>query len=100
MFQLEARVGAPEDISLRCCIAVRNLPLPKDGQSELENVKTALNEIDVSSFDAHEEVTKAVRVGYRIDSSGKLLNLGTVKVEMKNEQSKAVVMKNYCGCIA
>ena len=54
VLQLETKVGAPKDISLQCgIIAVRNLPFPKDGQSELENVKTYLSIYTATAMPAH-----------------------------------------------
>ena len=44
--QLEAKVGKPDDIALPLGLAVRYLPLPSEGNTELENVRMALNEIN------------------------------------------------------
>ena len=86
--ELEAKVGDSSDISEKLGLAVRNLPLPTSGQSELENVRAALNEVRAPGVEVTRDITKAVRVGAKDDY------LGTVKVEMLNDASRASIMKN------
>jgi len=86
--ELEAKVGDPSDISEKLGLAVRNLPLSTSGQSELENVRAALYEIRAPGVEVARDITKAVRVGAKEDY------LGTVKVEMLNDASRASIMKN------
>ena len=94
--QLEAKVGRPEDIALPLGLAVRHLPLPCEGVSELENVRMALREVNAPGVDVNKEVVKAIRVGFKAESEAGAnnANLGTVKVEMRTEESRASVMKN------
>ena len=86
--ELEAKVGDPTDISEKLGLAVRNLPLPSPGQSELDNVRAAFNEVRAPGVAVTRDITKAVRVGAKDDY------LGTVKVEMLNDDSRASIMKN------
>ena len=86
--ELEAKVGDPSDVSEKLGLAVRNLPLPSLGQSEVENVRAALYEIRAPGVEVDRDVTKAVRVGVKDDY------LGTVKVEMLNDAARASIMKN------
>ena len=86
--ELEAKVGDSSEISEKLGLAVRNLPLPTSGQSELENVRAALNEVRAPGVEVNRDITKAVRVGVKDDY------LGTVKVEMLNDVSRASIMKN------
>ena len=86
--ELEAKVGDPSDVSEKLGLAVRNLPLPSPGQSELDNVRAAFNEVRAPGVAVTRDITKAVRVGAKDDY------LGTVKVEMLNDDSRASIMKN------
>ena len=86
--ELEAKVGDPSDISEKLGLAVRNLPLPTPGQSELDNARAALYEVRAPGVEVARDITKAVRVGAKDDY------LGTVKVEILNDESRASIMKN------
>ena len=86
--ELEAKVGDPNEISEKLGLALRNLPLPNPGNSELDNVRAALSEVKAPGVEVYRDVTKAVRVGGRDEY------LGTVKVEMLNDASRASIMKN------
>ena len=86
--ELEAKVGDPDEISERLGLALRNLPFPNPGQSELDNVRAALDEVKAPGVDVYRDITKAVRVGVKEEY------LGTVKVEMVNDASRASIMKN------
>ena len=94
--QLEAKVGNADEIALPHGLAVRHLPLPGDGVSELDNVRMAFREINAPGIEVQRDVIKAVRVGYRAESGPGVNNpnLGTVKVEMRNEECRAMVMKS------
>jgi len=85
---LEAKVGGKDEISEKLGLVVRNLPLPKTGTSELENVREALNEVKAPGVNVVRDVLKAYRVGAKDDY------LGTVKVEMRNDECRAAIMKN------
>jgi len=93
--QLEAKVGRSDEVALPLGLAVRNLPLPSEGNTELDNVRLALKEIAAPGVDVKNDVVKAIRVGYRAESApgANNLNLGTVKVEMRTEECRASVMK-------
>ena len=86
--ELENKVGSPMDVSERLGLAIKNLPLPREGYSELDNVKEALAEVRAPGVNAYTDVIKAVRVGLKEDY------LGTVKVEMKNEACRKSIMIN------
>lgn len=86
--ELEAKVGDPSQISEKLGLAVRNLPLPTPGLSELDNVRAAFSEIKAPGIEVERDIVKAVRVGFKEDY------LGTVKVEMLNDASRASIMKN------
>ena len=86
--ELESKVGGPECISEKLGIALRNLPFPSNGESELENARNALFEVNAPGVVMMRDVLKAERVG----SSESYL--GTVKVEMKDDISRASIMKN------
>ena len=67
-------------------LVVRKLPLPKTGTSELENVQEALNEVKAPGVIVARDLLKAYRVGVKDDY------LGTVKVEMRNDECRAAIM--------
>ena len=94
--QLEAKVGNADEIALPLGLAVRHLPLPSEGTTELDNVRLAFREIQAPGVDVKNDIVKAVRVGYKAESDPGANNqyLGTVKVEMRNEESRASVMKS------
>ena len=81
--ELEAKVGGPKKLGLYMC----GLPFPQNGQSELENVRAAIVEINGPDVDTVRDVIKAERVG----SSENYF--GTVKIEMRDDNSRASVMK-------
>ena len=94
--QLEAKVGGPGDISLLLGLAVRNLPLPRNGTTELDNVRDAFKEVNAQGVEITRDITKAVLVGYKAETAlgANNGNLGTVKVEMFSEDSRAKIMKS------
>ena len=86
--ELEAKVGGPDSISEKVGLAIRNLPFPAEGASELDNVREALNEIKAPGVNTGRDVVKAIRFG----SSDTYL--GTVKVEMIDDPTRASIMKS------
>ena len=93
--QLEAKIGRPEEVSLPLGLAVRHLPLPNEGMTELDNVRMAFREINAAGVEVKHHIMKAVRVGFKAESErgANNGNLGTVKVEMRDEESRAAIMK-------
>ena len=94
--QLEAKIGGPEDISLRLGLALRFLPLSQGGATELKNVQNAINQVHAQGVDASYDIIKAVRVGYKSETAPGAGNgnLGTVKVEVRTEDARAKIMKS------
>jgi len=85
--ELENKVGKAEEVSEKLGIGIRNLPMPASGKTELENVRAALYEVKAPGVDVARDVTKAIRVGSKEDY------LGTVKVELLNDETRASIMK-------
>jgi len=85
--ELEAKVGGPECILEKLGLYMRGLPFPQNGQSELENVRAAIVEINAPGVDVVRDVIKAERVGSNENY------FGTVKIEMRDDNSRASVMK-------
>ena len=85
---LESKVGGQEEISERLGLAIRNLPLPPEGMSELSNVGDISNYIQAPGVNTECDVIKAIRFG----NVG--TNLGTVKVELRDENCRSAIMKN------
>ena len=91
---LEAKVGGINEVSEKLGLAIRFLPLPPTGFSDLDIARQILAEIRAPGIDVNRDVVKAVR---KIPSKPPNINqpiLGTVLVEMKNEESRASIMKN------
>ena len=85
---LEAKVGNPEDVAKPLSLAVRNLPLPGPGVSDLQLVRAAFSEIRAQGV-TDDHIVKAVRKGVRPADNYP----GTVLVEMKDDASRASIMK-------
>ena len=49
--QLEAKIGDPKDVSYSRSIAMRKLPLPPHGVSELQNAQHYLKEVKAEGVD-------------------------------------------------
>ena len=91
---LEAKVGGINEVSEKLGLAIRFLPLPPTGYSDLDIARQILAEIRAPGLDVNRDVVKAIR---KIPSKPSNTNqpiLGTVLVEMKNEESRASIMKN------
>ena len=91
---LEAKIGDGSEISERLGLALRFLPLPPTGYTDLDIVKQILAEVRAPGINVDRDVVKAVR---KLPSQTRNLSqpiLGTVLVEMKNEESRASIMKN------
>ena len=86
---LEAKVGKPEDVAKPLSIAVRNLPLPGPGVSDLQLVRSAFDEIRAEGVEVERDIVKAVRKGVRPADNYP----GTVMVEMRDDTSRASIMK-------
>ena len=85
--RLEAKVGRAEDIAVPRSLAVRNLPLPQDGETDCQVVKTVFSEIDAEGIDLDKDIVQVVRKG--VDGT----RLGTVFVEMATEEARGRIMK-------
>ena len=91
---LEAKVGGMDEVSEKLGLAIRFLPLPPAGFSDLDIARQILTEIRAPGINVHRDVVKAIR---KIPSKPPNTNqpiLGTVLLEMKNEESRALIMKN------
>ena len=93
---LEAKVGNTDEVATSLGLAIQNLPIPENGDNEVQNVRKALNEIHAPNVDVNRDITKAVRRGFKAETrpganDGKV---GTVLVEVSNSDVKARIMKN------
>jgi len=86
---IEAKIGGSDEPAIPLSIAIRFLPLPAPGQTDLQLVKAAFREIPAPGVDVERDCVKAVRLGDI--TQGKL---GTVLVEMRNQECKGLIMKN------
>ena len=86
---LEAKVGKPEDVAKPLSLAVRNLPLPGPGVTDLQLVMSAFDEIRAQGVEVERDIIKAVRKGVRPADNYP----GTVMVEMRDDTSRASIMK-------
>ena len=70
---------------------VRNLPLPLPGGDDITCVRNALHEVRAPGVDVYRDVVKVVR---KLSGTNPTNSLGTVLVELRNEESRASLMKN------
>ena len=93
--QLQAKIGGPDDIALPLGLAIRNLPLPQRGLTELQTVMSVITQVNAPGVDAARDIVKAIRVGYKAETGPGAGNgsLGTVKVEVRTEDARAKIMK-------
>ena len=87
---IESKIGGPDEVSERLSIAIRNLPLPLPGGNDLTCVRNALHEVRAPGVDVQRDVVKAVR---KFPGNNPGNSLGTVLVELRNEESRASLMK-------
>ena len=59
--QLEAKVGDPQDVAYPRTIAIRKLPLPPLGVSDLQNAQHYLKEIKIEGVNVDNDAVKAIR---------------------------------------
>ena len=90
---LEAKVGDASEVAYPRSLAIRKLPLPPHGVTELENVQHYLKEIKVEGFDVNRDVIKAIRKEASKHDPNIGPNLGTVLVELKCEEVRGKLMK-------
>ena len=82
---VEAKIGGINDVSKRLGLAVRRLPLPPPGRTDLDMVRQAFAEIKAPGVDVNRDVVKAVRkLPAKPGTNTTQPFLGTVLVEMKN----------------
>ena len=85
---LEAKVGNPDEVAIPLSIAVRNMPLPSPGTTDIQLVQSAFREIRAQGVDVERDIIRVNRLGDT--SNGRL---GTILVEMRNQDVKAQIMK-------
>ena len=91
--QLEAKVGDANEVAYPRSIAIRKLPLPPHGVSELQNVQHYLKEIKAHGVDVIRDCVKAIRNEAMKHNPNFGPNLGTVLVELRNEEVRGNIMK-------
>ena len=90
---LEAKVGDSNEVAYARSVAIRKLPLPPLGVTELQNVQHFLKEIKAEGFNADRDCIKAIRKESLKHNPNLGPNLGTVLVELKNEEVRGKIMK-------
>ena len=92
---VEAKIGGVNDVAERLGLAVRQLPLPSQGYTDLDMVRRVLAEIRAPGVDVNRDILKAVRkLPAKPNPNPSHPILGTVLVEMRDEESRASIMKN------
>ena len=86
--ELEDKVGKPDDVAVKLGICIKNLPLPGPGLDELDNVRRTLSHVMAPGVDVMKDVCKAIRIGCKEGYSG------IVKVQLRNDESRASIMKS------
>ena len=91
---LEAKVGDSNDVAYPRSIAMRKLPLPPHGVTELQNVQHYLKEINAEGVDVTRDCIKAIRKESMQHNPNMGPNLGTVLVELKSEEIRGKIMRS------
>ena len=92
---MEAKVGNAEEVAERLGLAVRFLPIPPDGYSDLDVVRQIFREIRAPGIDVTRDIIKATRkIPGKPNYNPAQPVLGTVLVEMRNEEARSSIMKN------
>ena len=95
MEAIEAKVGDAKEVAERLGLAVRFLPLPPDGYSDLDIVRQIFHEIRAPGIDVTRDIIKATRkIPGKPNYNSAQPVLGTVLVEMRNEEARSSIMKN------
>ena len=92
---VKAKIGSCDEVAERLGLAVTNLPLPTGGVTDLDIVKQVFALIRVGGLDLNRDIIKAVRKfpSKSIPHSSQP-PLGTVLVEMRDEESRKKIMLN------
>ena len=93
--ELESKIGNAHQVSIPLSIAIRHLPPPPQGTSELQQVRHVLAAVRAEGVDPQTDVIKAVREGFKEESRPGANDgwLGTVLVELRTDEIKTKVMK-------
>ena len=92
---MEAKVGNAEEVAERLGLAVRFLPLPPTGYSDLDIVRQIFHEIRAPGIEVNRDIIKATRkLPAKPNINPAQPVLGTVLVEMRNEEARSNIMKN------
>ena len=86
---LEAKIGNGDEVSIPLSLAVRNMPLPSPGVTDLQLVQAAFKEIRAQGVDCDRDMIKVSRL---VDTSTGRLR--TMLMEMRSVETKAQIMKN------
>jgi hypothetical protein len=92
---IEAKLD-DQEVSLALGIVIINLPLPPIGVTLLEYSRAVIKEVKATDVDCLVDITRAVRVGFKAESSPGLNDgkLGKVEIEVSNSDVKAKIMKS------
>ena len=90
---LEAKVGGKDDVAYPRSIAIRKLPLPPLGVSELQNAQHYLKEVNAQGVDVTRDTVKAIRKESMKHDPTLGPNLGTVLVELSDDETRGKIMK-------
>ena len=80
---IEAKIGGPDDVSERLGLALRRLPFPPPGQTDLDMVRQALAEINAPGIDVKSE-----------DIRAKIMKNKHTLANHPNEVIKNLIVKN------
>ena len=87
---VEAKIGGEHDVAERLSLALRQLPLPAHGYTDLDMVRQVLAEIRAPGIDVNRDIIKAVRkLPAKPSHDPSLPALGTVLVEMRERTAEA-----------
>ena len=92
---VEAKVGGPHEVADNLGLAIRNLPFPNTGFTDLDVVRELFYEIRAPGVDVNTDIIKVVRkLPSRHNTNPSQHVLGTVLVEVRNDDCRANILRN------
>ena len=92
---LKEKVGDTDEPAVSLSLAIQNLIAPPPGYTDRDMVIGVLREVKAPGLDPNVDVVKVKRKGFRAEASGNSkASLGTVLVQLRNQEVRAKIMKN------
>ena len=92
---IEAKIGGSDEVSEKLGLAVQFLPLPPTGYTDLDTVRLLFGAISAPGIDVRRDIIKCMRkLPAKPAPNTPLPVLGSLMVEMRNDETKGLIMRN------